>query len=847
MLAFLWCVEVFDKVNKMRLSPVLLAAVAASTAFSNLLPAKAQTADASSPDIAADVKSRGRTRDEKKGNNNSKEDGSNSSPSLLKPVAKNEIKKGMATGATSVETSMTDSLALLADLQPKAAAEVFPSLASLPHTAGEQRSVYGVGFTDNRTTPTDIVSKPAPSRIPELQAQAPATPSPTDVPTDTNAPPTPQVEPETPGTPGTPPQGTPTPTQETPNQIQLELNPTPSEPNIELNIPQRTPTTPEAPSNAQPTPAPDEPRVLVAEVVVSGAEGDLQNVVYDAIRTQPGRTTTRSQLQQDVNAIFATGFFTNVRVVPEDTPLGVRITFFVDQNPVLRGVQTEGTQAVTQDVINEIFSPQYGRILNFRDLQAAIKRLNEWYQQRGFVLAQVVDSRVSPDGTVTLVVAEGVVEDIQVRFLNKEGEAQDAQGRPIRGRTRQYIILREMELKPGQVFNRDRIQADLRRIFGLGLFEDVQVSLSPGQDPRRAVVTVNVKERSTGSIAAGAGFSSASGLFGSVSYQQQNLGGNNQKLGAEVQLGQRELLFDLRFTDPWIGGDPYRTSYTVNFFRRRSISLIFDGGEREVELENGDRPRVVRLGGGVTFNRPLARNPFVVPDWQASLGLQYQRVSIRDRDGDISPEDELGNDLSFSGEGSDDLVTLQFGLVRDVRNDRQRPTSGSLFRVGVDQSIPIGLGSIFLTRLRGSYSYYVPVRFTSFARGPQALAFNLQAGTVLFDLPPYEAFSLGGANSVRGYDEGDVGSGRSYVQATAEYRFPIFNFLGGALFVDFGSDLGTDKDVPGNPAGIRRKPGTGFGYGLGVRIQSPLGPIRLDYGINDEGDGRFHFGIGERF
>ncbi len=866
MLAFLWCVEVFDKVNKMRLSPVLLAAVAASTAFSNLLPAKAQTADASSPEIAADVKSRGATRDEKKGNN-SKEDDSNSSPSLLKPVAKNELNKGTATAATSVETPVVNTLALLADLKPKAAAEALPSLASLPHTPGEQVSVVGAGFTANLTTPTDIVSKPAPKgeqvspgageilgsnsdRTPQLRAQAPATPSPSDTNTpqsEPTPPPTPQVEPETPGTPGTPPQGTPTPIQETPNEIQLELNPPPSRPNIELNIPQRTPATPSEPSNAQPTPAPDEPRVLVAEVVVSGAEGDLQNVVYDAIRTQPGRTTTRSQLQQDINAIFATGFFTNVRVVPEDTPLGVRITFFVDQNPVLRGVQTEGTQAVSQAVINEIFSPQYGRILNFRDLQEAIKRLNEWYQQRGFVLAQVVDSRVSPDGTVTLVVAEGVVEDIQVRFLNKEGEAEDAQGRPIRGRTREYIILREMELKPGQVFNRDRIQADLRRVFGLGLFEDVQVSLSPGQDPRRAVVTVNVKERSSGSIAAGAGFSSASGLFGSVSYQQQNVGGNNQKLGAEVQLGQRELLFDLRFTDPWIGGDPYRTSYTVNFFRRRSISLIFDGGDREIELPNGDRPRIVRLGGGVTFNRPLARNPFIVPDWQASLGLQYQRVSIRDRDGDISPEDELGNDLSFSGEGSDDLVTVQFGLVRDVRNDRQRPTSGSLFRVGVDQSIPIGLGSIFLTRLRGSYSYYVPVRFTSFARGPQALAFNLQAGTVLFDLPPYEAFSLGGANSVRGYDEGDVGSGRSYVQATAEYRFPIFNFLGGALFVDFGSDLGTDSAVPGNPAGIRRKPGTGFGYGLGVRIQSPLGPIRLDYGINDDGDGRFHFGIGERF
>jgi outer membrane protein insertion porin family len=114
-------------------------------------------------------------------------------------------------------------------------------------------------------------------------------------------------------------------------------------------------------------------------------------------------------------------------------------------------------------------------------------------------------------------------------------------------------------------------------------------------------------------------------------------------------------------------------------------------------------------------------------------------------------------------------------------------------------------------------------------------------------LPPYEAFALGGANSVRGYDEGDLGAGRSFLEASVEYRFPIISFLGGALFLDAGTDLGTGEDVPGDPAGIRGKPGSGYGYGLGVRIQSPLGPIRIDYGINDTGDNQIHFGIGERF
>jgi outer membrane protein insertion porin family len=117
----------------------------------------------------------------------------------------------------------------------------------------------------------------------------------------------------------------------------------------------------------------------------------------------------------------------------------------------------------------------------------------------------------------------------------------------------------------------------------------------------------------------------------------------------------------------------------------------------------------------------------------------------------------------------------------------------------------------------------------------------------LGDLPPYEAFILGGSNSVRGFAEGDVGSGRSYFQATAEYRFPIVAAVGGALFVDYGSTLGSAGAVPGFPSIVRGLPGSGLGYGIGVRIQSPVGPIRIDYGFNDQGDSRVNFGIGEKF
>lgn len=148
----------------------------------------------------------------------------------------------------------------------------------------------------------------------------------------------------------------------------------------------------------------------------------------------------------------------------------------------------------------------------------------------------------------------------------------------------------------------------------MGIFEDVRLELEPGKDnPREAVVVVNVIEKTTGSLAFGGGVSSAAGLFGTLSYQEVNLGGNNQRLGAELEAGNRVFQMDLNFTDPWIAGDPYRTSYSVNAFRRRTISVVFENGPKEVYLANGDRPRVVRTGGGISFTRPYADNVFLIP------------------------------------------------------------------------------------------------------------------------------------------------------------------------------------------------------------------------------------------
>ncbi len=633
-----------------------------------------------------------------------------------------------------------------------------------------------------------------------------------------------------------------------PSNEQNKPAPTPSE---GQPAPAPTPSPEVIPKGSTPT---SESRVLVVEVVVSGVEGALKDLVYQTIRTVPGRTTTRSQLQQDVNAIYSTGFFGNIKITPFDTPLGVRIVFDVQPNPTLKEVKVavvpEGArkEILPPNLVTEIFSPEYGKILNWKDLQEGIKKLNEWYSKNGYELAQVIDApKVSEDGVVTLVISEGLIEDIQVKFFNTSEE-------PVEGKTRDFIVTREIELKPGDIFNRNTAQKDLQRVYGLGLFEDVKLSFNPGTDPRKVIIDVNIVEGKAGSLGAGAGYSSDSGLFGTISYQDQNVGGNNQTFGLEFQGSFRQLLFNASFSDPWIATEPNRLSYTVNLFRSSSISLVFTGDNSSIRTQdNISDPRIIRTGFGLTFGIPVAENVYTKPSWRLSTGFIYQNVQIQDSDGNISPfslplNGYPSQPLSASPSGTDNLLVLSFSASQDSRNNPLQPTSGSSLRLALDQSVPIS-ANVFFTRLRANYSYYIPLKIIDFefSQGPQALAFNIQGGAVLGDFPPYEAFVIGGSSSVRGYADGELGSGRYYFQATAEYRFPIYAVVGGAIFFDYGSTLGSGNQVPGFPAIIRGLPGSGYGYGIGVRIQSPVGAIRIDYGIPEQGNGRIQFGIGERF
>ncbi|MEM6446127.1 MAG: BamA/TamA family outer membrane protein [Cyanobacteria bacterium P01_D01_bin.123] len=561
-------------------------------------------------------------------------------------------------------------------------------------------------------------------------------------------------------------------------------------------------------SSAPQPAAGDEAEVLVAEVLVTGTDDpELIEATYRAISTRPGRTTTRSQLQSDISEIFATGFFSDVEATPSDTDLGVRVTFDVTANPVLRSVTTENATILPDEVVEEAFASQQGKVLNFGDLQAGVQDVEQWYTDNGYVLAKVADVRSSDDGDVTLELAEGEVEDIRVEGNTK---------------TRDFIVTREMDLKPGDVFNRDLVQDDLQKVFALNLFQDVNLALEPAEAPEKVVAVVNVEERNTGALSAGAGISSSTGVFGTLGISEQNLGGNNQNLSFDIQLGTRETLFDINFTDPRIAHWETPTSFNASIFNQLSDNFIFDDGAE-----------INRLGLGFTFSRPIS------PTWRASLGFQQEFVTIEDQ--------VPGNILAFNSDEGDNYTSLRFGLVNDRRDSALTPSRGSVLRFSSDQSIRVLANGLTSNRLESSYSFFIPVDFTNFSGdSTEVLAFDVRTGSILGSLAPYDAFLLGGSNTIRGYERGDVAVSRSYALASAEYRFPLFNPVGGVLFADYGSDLGGSDGVLGNPTALFDRPGSAFGVGLGLRVQSPVGALRIDYGLAED-TSRLHFSIGEKF
>ncbi|KAL8055468.1 hypothetical protein ABFX02_04G058000 [Erythranthe guttata] len=576
--------------------------------------------------------------------------------------------------------------------------------------------------------------------------------------------------------------------------------------------------------------AAEEERVLISEVFVRNKDGeelerkDLEGEALNALKASRANSAlTVREVQEDVHRIIASGYFMSCMPVAVDTRDGIRLIFQVEPNQEFQGLVCEGANVLPSKFIEDAFRDGYGKVVNIRRLDEVISSINGWYMERGlFGMVSGVD--ILSGGMVKLQVSEAEVNNVSIRFLDKTGE-------PTIGKTRPETILRQLTTKKGQVYSMIQGKRDVDTVLAMGVMDDVSVIPQPAGDTGKVDLTMNVVERKRGGgISGGGGISSGitsgplPGLIGSIAVHHKNLFGRNQKLNLSLERGQIDSIFRINYTDPWIEGDDKRTSRSIMIQNSRTPGNLVHGNENHQNALT-----IGRITAGIDFSRPLR------PKWNGTAGLVYHRAGAHDEKGSSIIRDFFGSPLTASGKNNDDMLLAK---LETVYTGSGEPGS-SMFVFNMDQGIPVSPEWLVFNRVNARARQ-------SFSLGPTSFHFCLSGGHMAGKFPPHEAFPIGGTNSVRGYEEGTVGSGRSYVVGSGEISFPVRGSLSGAVFADYGTDLGSGPTVPGDPAGARNKAGSGYGYGLGIRVDSPLGPLRLEYAFNDQRTGRFHFGIGPR-
>ncbi len=635
----------------------------------------------------------------------------------------------------------------------------------------------------------------------------------------------------------------------------------------------------------------NEESVLISEIIIEGWENHpegrkLELAAYDSMSIKPGSIVDNQILKQDLNAIYASGWFSGVKIKSQEGPLGVRLIVNVVPNPILKKVELKPTNSIiSNEYVDYIFKNFYGTTLNLNELKNKIEIIKKRFEKEGYSLARINGpDRISDNGVVILEVFEGIISDVKIRFPDSDGEF-IIDGKPRRGKTKDWVIKRELKTQPGSVFNRKILEADIGRLYSTSLFDDVKVSLGPDNlNPGQVIIFLDVSEQRTGSLTGGLGYSNGSGIFASIGLQETNTLGRAWSTSLNLNFGEYSTTYNFSLSDPWIKGDKHKTSFRTNVFLSRDYPQEFKSTKNgriyavdDTTTSTADTFSSIVLektGGGFSFSRPLnGGDPFKVAKWRILAGMNFKNVKMIDGDGnkkpygDVTPTTGNINDIICIGFTPNDgscpeentLVSVIASTSRNNLNNSINPTAGNKFTFGTEQFVSMGKNSPTFNRMRASYSYFIPTKLINLTKAcksskatsedcPQAIGFQLKAGTIIGELPPYESFCLGGTSSVRGWGSCDLAVSKSFVEGTAEYRFPIWRMISGALFVDVGSDLGSQNDVPGKPGKLLKKSGSGYSLGGGVGVKTPIGPLRLDVASKDlSGDWRYTLGVGWKF
>ena len=453
-------------------------------------------------------------------------------------------------------------------------------------------------------------------------------------------------------------------------------------------------------------------------------------------------------------------------------------------------VTLTGDSVFKEEEQRQIVRLSTGEIYSREAVRNDIMKLTDAYADRGYAFADVTPTVSIDPGTRV----------VNLAFTTRPGPKVYIGRIDIVGneRTRDQVIRREMRLDEGELYSATRLQRSRQRLTNLQFFEEVKIDTKRRGEEELMDLEVEVTERSTGQFTAGIGFSSIESVVFTASVSQSNLFGRGQSISLSARVGSLSQDFTIDFQEPYLFGQPITGGVSV--FRR---SLDYDTFESR------------RTGVGLTIGRTLGEYA------RASVTYNYEIVEIDDLDPGAS-------ELLQQEEGTSYTSSLTPRIVWDSRDNQFDPAGGSVQAFEVTGA---GLGGTNrYYKVVGSTTWYFPLPegLTGFVRG----RFGIGDGYAGKQLPAGERFFLGGATTIRGFEFRDIGPKDSRG-----------NPLGGTSFLQFNVEIGRSfgrllRLVTFFDAGNVYNPGNQFDFGdvrrsagVGFRLITPLGPIRLDYGF----------------